>query len=1512
MLTIVQSNKVEKLFEHLLAAYRHPDNKASVFEPFNVIVPSKVMGEWLKKQVADQAGISTLVTTEFWGKYLLSLMQKVLRTYARFREDVLTVPEVAMLSKSVMQWQIFGLLLSQQQSIVADKTHPMHPFLATLIPNETQDGNKAGKGQATPPSDTVSWANNRSQLATNQASHHASHQSQEQRLWQLANDMATMLNRYMTYRPNWLAQWGKGEPIAVANLVAERDALHNRLHGRQGEAAVVSPDWLIEHYVQLEVAQRWLWQTLFDDDYRYRQRLEAQFWQAFDDPNPRAAKACRERLPKQLLLFTVQQLPPTELLDLQRLGSLTDVTLLHFNPSQQFWADIVDKNWLVQQQISHPESVTFRDYGHTLLSRFGKQSREVFAMLANLSGNDDGTVYWVDDFVDSVDGGGTAQPSLLGQIQQDILMLEEQPTQQKIQAMLTLARPSADSQATVKDELQQQLKRMQQAGLKAGLHNAGALQRILERLDREQQHQPTARTRAWQLSQLIDTSLSIHACHSMVRQLEVLRGMIIGWLNYTDTPDELPADKQARRSLSDILVLVPDLEAQQSLIEAIFPKGVGADGYVLPAKVTGVVAKDINQLWQAIVNFYQLINRAGSRFGRSEVFDWLMLPPLYQSYGLSLEQMSRACELLTAAGFVRGLDEAHLQLSLHAQDDDYRYSFAFALERIVAGLLTPKAASVQYGQYTNRHGYSEAIVPLAGVSMADAGIVAVLCDIYQTLDDKRDLHLATATVATWLTEIENLIQQKFGVFAQTNALLAIFAAQNALKRTIEANYKHEMLKDDTPLANAADRPNKRIATEALPLKLNFVLDSIATELTGQQVSAEPAGVITFARLGAVRNLPFKLVAMLNLNLSDFPQREPYNRYNLMQAGLAVRGDRFREDDDLGAFLDALLCAEQACWLFYNGQSTSDEHDHLPASPVQELLGFLQDDVQWQGTAALQPTSDLADNEPPDTKNSPTKNSLSKITQATLNHAQKVDRYLVTKHPALPFDKAYFELPVAQPSKPQKSKSQKSQQTGSIPQRPPSQDFATTLQLAKSQLYPPAPLWHLVYGQLQQRSTHQPNVIELWQPASLQHWLDTWQSRKDGLNRKRKLAVTHTLYESLDKVIRGLQYPARHFIQHQGLHWQGEYRQPEQFEPLLLDSLSRYQLNAQLLRQSLTTSDKGLAETGEGVASPTDLPSTDLPQAETAVAASEMVIFDSLLPAGVNRYQTLQTHQQKMLNDLTQSIVRLQHGFADSSTPITSQLSRVKKRLQQHFGTLPFDDDRITNAERLQKIAEFITPCQEQRLAIDVVRLDADALPTEAIIRYVLNADLPVMPSVADSQAAKPSKQPDSWVQYLATKAKPHHLLRFWLSHLCWQVVRQTTPAHVRAEQGWSLWQFGQNQTYYLPPIAWRTAYQFLQDWLMVWQLAKQIVMILPPAIVVEYLNALAKDPNSPPKTWLKNWQSPPYNQDPSEDNSHHATWQRLLAAQKPHVIIPFLQVFAEVLYQPLQQHLLDLDNQIKD
>ncbi|WP_209289011.1 exodeoxyribonuclease V subunit gamma, partial [Escherichia coli] len=87
-------------------------------------------------------------------------------------------------------------------------------------------------------------------------------------------------------------------------------------------------------------------------------------------------------------------------------------------------------------------------------------------------------------------------------------------------------------------------------------------------------------------------------------------------------------------------------------------------------------------------------------------------------------------------------------------------------------------------------------------------------------------------------------------------------------------------------------------------------------------------------------------------------------------------------------------------IFYNGKSTTDTHEHLPASPVQELLDFLQNRM----------ASDDVIIDPNNDQNSLSNNSQNPPNPQSTNFEQWVKAYLVTHHAALPFDKSYFELP----------------------------------------------------------------------------------------------------------------------------------------------------------------------------------------------------------------------------------------------------------------------------------------------------------------------------------------------------------------------------------------------------------------------------------------------------------------------------------------------------------------------
>lgn len=1509
MFTIIQSHRTENLVDQLLVQYQSKDQP--VFEPFIVIVPSMVLGDWLDKTIASRAGISTLVRTKFWGQYQWTLMQDVLTRHNAYllaqnpEAATLNVPEVAVLSPTVMQWRLFGYLTYYQESIVADEKHPVHPLLASLIDESQADTHQDNVRQ-----DIIK---DKSQ--------------QDARIWQLASDLARVFNRYLTHREDWLALWSHNEPLNVDELIADKDALSLRFD----KYARGTPEWLVEHYVELEIAQRFLWSHLFADVHLHRVALERAFWSALK--NNKANE--RDQLPTILRIFTIQQLPQTELDFLQRLSQYMNITLLHYNPSKLFWADIVDKSWLQRQQIINPESVFLRDYGHSLLSRLGKQSRDAFAMLANLSGNeqyDDALVEWQDNFdsgfndevaAEYIDDASSAQnsPSLLRRLQNDVLMLDEQSTQQA-------------TAATVSQAVSQQIEpSFDEEKPETAWYEDEALEN--KRFEKD---------RFWAISSQ-DNSLSIHSCHSLQRQLEVLRIMIGRWLNEPIKPGE------KKRHISDIVVLLPDVERHHALIGSIFVNGKGQDGLTLPAKVTGVVDADIRQLWEAIIGFYKLLGSHSARFEAAEVLDWLMLPPLFESFGLTHEQMSRGCDLLVEAGFIRGFDELHLKQTLDSNDYDYRFSFAQALDRLTLGLVMPEAElsdclyPLDEDEWPST-ALPEMTLPLPQVSLNDTLIVEALCRIYTGLVARRDDHTQKMKAEDWLDQIETqVIHRYFGDVDQTRTMRAIYNAMNGFKSSLRANRHYRQYA-------SGDIDNREVeqrlaGVEQLPLKLSFMLDSIEAELESQQVSAEPTGVITFGRFGALRNVPFELVIMLNMDLSEFPGRDRDNRYDLMKATNARRGDRVSEDDDNGAFLDALLCARSACWMFYNGQSLTDTHEHLPANPVIELLQFLQGEVQWQ----VNSLETLPENIDPTTES--LKRYLPKL----------IKQWLVTEHPALPFHESLFETEMEstdvfeQVSSDIDANANVNANININAQDASPVDMIDELdallntamrktKLAQKKQFPPAPLWQAVFDTLKGRVSSEPMQL-VGLPTKAQYEsiaqvlgqglgqlgqvdnqtlsalvellaLDTVVDTSNVNNMTEVLiqVLSDSVFNIGEIDIEGalayqVRHPAKAFLRSQKVHVvQGEEALSQQ-EPLFLNSLTTYEIKDHLIKQLVT--DETRANDVNTVAETT----------------TPILMYQKIMPAGVARQTTLPNQQKKLQQQCLEFKEQLiSNGFDESSmlneggadgatvlhllTPTAEHPVQIE--LKNILSSTDNESSNQTNIEGIETLLKLLPKVIKIKGSVPI--LAPISVPTDAH-----NSHSHIQAGVPYAQ-----QSPKQWLNILPNSASPRHLLKFWLSHLYWQVARRTTAEQVVLNDGVSIWRFNKPSSqvkkydkaiaFKLSPIVYEDAVIELIKWAFFGKLTGQVPITLLPEYALNYLDKYLKpeegDDNSywPKRADFSDWLRPNYNSDTVYDTcSQHAIWQYVLRDQDAFkALSAALTTLAQPLYEPMFNALTNLDS----
>ncbi|MGA4852352.1 exodeoxyribonuclease V subunit gamma [Acinetobacter haemolyticus] len=816
---VIQSQSLEVLLKGVMTAITQPSHSPlQVFHTQHFIVPSPAQEQWLTQKIAEQQGMTANYQFHHrirgfqWFAY-----QQVLDNKEKVRK--------ANIPRLILKWRIHQALqpFIQAEQITLEPEHPLYSIVQRIYDSADQLQQRTEK-----------------QL------------KKQSMLYWVAEQVSHLFNNYMIYRghcqrgcgdactcsTNWLSTWGQNKALDIENLISKTDQQISAFSLQQTQ--------------QLEAWQRWLWQNHFHDDFVEMQSIDADFWQILDNEQTRAQALAQ--LPTQVIVFTLLDLPPSQLQFLRRLGQYLDVVILHYNPSQEYWADSVDPLWKQHYDLGVKErfigknpkatdaeisaffesfSLGFnalnRESRHPLLTRLGKQARDHFSLLSQLATGEEGK--WVDAFIDHF------PETLLGKIQSDIFYLAE---------------PKAE------------------------------------------QYELAAE----------DHSVQIHVCHSSLRQLEVLKEQLIHWLSQTDAVPRRP---------SDVLILTPNLAELEPLIRSVFPAVPNEHDVFLPVKIAGVAQLDALNAWRAVVGRLQLTQ---GRFTQDDFADWLNLAATQQRYGLDYTQTQRVLDLLNDAGFKRGLDEAHLKQTLSAEDRDYRYSFKFALDRLALGIAVPAHVMVQQ------------TLSYALVQPSDFELIGILIKIYQDLSARRDWLVVheqgqRLPVEIWLKRLKEDIQE----FEQADIV--------ALKTVREIIQKQERM---LTLASYYDDAETQLRQISLPLP--YILEEIHRTLESQSAQVEPTGQITFSQIGQIRPIPYRLIVLLNLDTGKFPNRDSHIPFDLMDALRQQLGDRSRLEDDQGAFLDAVLLAQEQLWLFYNGFDINDGEVREPSSILQGFRDHL--------------------------------------------------------------------------------------------------------------------------------------------------------------------------------------------------------------------------------------------------------------------------------------------------------------------------------------------------------------------------------------------------------------------------------------------------------------------------------------------------------------------------------------------------------------------------------------------
>lgn len=614
-----------------------------------------------------------------------------------------------------------------------------------------------------------------------------------ERCYQLAQQVASVFDQYLTFRPEMLLAWQRAEPLQAHALpTAElwQPALWRALCDRLGG----------DHLAALHCD------------------LLAALSAGLTEQDATAGAPRFAGLPQRVCVFGLSSLPPMYVRVLAALSRHIEVHLFLLSPCRHYWGDLASRGQRSRAlQSGQPVEQLHLDAGHPLLGALGAQGADFLHVLSD-----------------------------------------------ELEALEVVERePSVD------------------------LYRAPVVDSVLARLQADiLEARPTAE------SLQPDSSLSVHACHGPMREVEVLHDQLLALLS--NGQGVAP---------QDVLVMMSDVATYAPLVEAVFTRDRDDDCFI-PFHIAD---RSVRHDSPVIDAFWRLLALAGQRLSGAQVLDLLSLEPLRVRFAIAAADVDLIATWLTESGIRWGIDAQHR--AAHDQPELHQNTWSFGLQRLMAGY-----AMAGHGRalFSGTLPYDE----IEGEPAELLGKLAAFCDqlfgAVLTLEQAR-------TMADWRTLLGGLLEQ-----------LLVHDANTA--------WQHQRVH------LALDELVLRVEEAGLgsePLGLQVVRDGLEAQLDETHDAHRfLTGGVSFSAMVPMRSIPFEVVCLLGMSDASFPRASRDVDFNLITRGRRQRGDRCRRDDDRYLFLEALLSARRQLIITYTGQSVRDNALLSPSVVVSELLETL--------------------------------------------------------------------------------------------------------------------------------------------------------------------------------------------------------------------------------------------------------------------------------------------------------------------------------------------------------------------------------------------------------------------------------------------------------------------------------------------------------------------------------------------------------------------------------------------
>ena len=416
----------------------------------------------------------------------------------------------------------------------------------------------------------------------------------------------------------------------------------------------------------------------------------------------------------------------------------------------------------------------------------------------------------------------------------------------------------------------------------------GAVQNdILELRDIQSVGLPPGESQKW----APDCSIQVHACHSPMREIEVLHDQILGM--FDDDPDLKP---------QDIIVMATDIEAYAPYIRAVFDAQTD-DRLRIPFTVADQSAKQKSRIAEA---FFEILALKESRMGVNQVMALLEYPVVRSRFDLNREDVNLIESWLLKTGVRWGIDaESRAQMNLPATDQN---TWRAGLNRMLLGY------AMQGGNTYLFNG----LLPLDDIEGQSARTLGKFIDFVETVFKCAQSLRHRCQLTTWAALLNGLLEDFFDPTSGSEQEIQVLRDTFSILARINtyASFNHQVSLE--VIKDLIDRQLRNNTTGT-----NFITSGV-----------------TFCAMLPMRSIPKAVICLIGMNSNAFPRQTQSLSFDIM-AKAPRRGDRSRRDDDKYLFLEAIISARKKLYVSYIGQSILDNSKIPPSVLVSELCDYIK-------------------------------------------------------------------------------------------------------------------------------------------------------------------------------------------------------------------------------------------------------------------------------------------------------------------------------------------------------------------------------------------------------------------------------------------------------------------------------------------------------------------------------------------------------------------------------------------